>query len=308
MGPTSLMTPTSDTPSSIRDLETNQCKTLRRRDAFIALGLLIASILVTYDAWTDIFRLGMADEELSYVFLAPVVIVWLMWIRRPTLWCCHIRHGWVGILIMLGGWLSYWYGFNADPVLWRAGAVVLAVGSVVTVVGGEALVKLAPAFFACVFLIPILPNGRYRLAIPLQTATAQVTEFICDVFGMTVDRSGNLLSINGIDVTIAEACNGMRMVLALFIVCYVVAFTMPLRAYVRVGFLIASPLVAIICNVARLVPTVWMFGHRSNAAAEAFHSASGWVMSIVAFLALLGFCWVLERIAGPVVSKKRASA
>ena len=278
------------------------------RDLYIAAGACLASILVTFDAWTDIFRLGSADEELSYVLLAPIVILWLVWIRRDALLQCRLRHGWVGIVILLFGWLTYWYGFNADPVLWRAGAVILAVGAVVTVAGGEVLLKLAPAFFACIFLIPILPNGRYRLAVPLQTATAQVTVFICDVIGMTVNRSGNLLSINGVDVTIAEACNGMRMVLALFMVCYVVAFTMPLRTYVRVIFLIASPLVAILSNVARLVPTIWMFGYRSTEAAEAFHAASGWVMSILAFLVLLGLCWLLERIAGPAVSKKVLTA
>ena len=242
------------------------------------------------------------------MFLAPVVIAWLVWSRLPALRQCRVRHAWVGILILLGGWLSYWYGFNSDPVLWRAGAVVLAVGAVVTVVGGEVFLKLAPAFFACIFLIPILPNGRYRLAIPLQTATAHVTEVICDVFGMNVDRSGNLLSINGVEVTVAEACNGMRMVLSLFMVCYVVAFTMPLRFYVRAIFLVASPLVAILSNVARLVPTVWMFGHRSTAAAEAFHSASGWVMTAIAFNVLMGLCWALERIAGPIVSKKATAA
>ena len=277
------------------------------RDLLMAAAGCVAAVLITGDAWTDIFRLGSADEELSYVLLAPIVILWLVWIRRDELRQCGIRHGWVGILILLGGWLSYWYGFNSDPVIWRAGAVILAVGAVVTVMGGEAFIKLMPAFFACIFLIPILPNGRYRLAVPLQTATAQVTEYLCDMIGMTVERSGNLLSINGVDVTIAEACNGMRMVLALFMVCYVVAFTVPLRTYVRIAFLIASPLVAILFNVARLVPTIWMFGYRSTAAAEAFHSASGWVMSIVAFVVLLAMCRILERVAGPVVSKKTAA-
>ena len=111
---------------------------------------------------------------------------------------------------------------------------------------------------------------------------------------MNVDRSGNLLSINGVEVTIAEACNGIRMVLTLFMVCYVVAFTLRLRPYVRIFLLVASPIVAIVSNVARLVPTVWMFGHKPQETAERFHDISGWVMTFISFLLLMGFFRLLE--------------
>jgi exosortase len=274
---------------------------LSRRDIGIAGVLALAAGVISGDAWSDILRLGFADEELSYVLLAPFVIAWLAWVRRRDLLKCRIEKGWVGLPILLAGWLTYWYGFHADPVLWRAGAVVIVVGAIVMAVGGDILLKLAPAIFACIFLIPILPNGRYRLAAPLQLATAQATQFIGDVIGMSVERAGSLLSINGVDVTVAEACNGMRMVLTLFMVCYTVAFTIPLRRSVRILFLIASPLVAIIFNVARLVPTLWMFGHRSIDAAQTFHTVSGWVMSILAFLLLMGLCRVLERTTRPAV-------
>jgi exosortase len=187
-----------------------------------------------------------------------------------------------------GGWLTFWYGYWGDPVLWRAGAVTVAAGAIVSVVGLNAMRRLLPAFAAMVFLIPVSPFGRYQIAIPLQNVTAEVTQTVCDVIGIYVVRAGNVLSVNGADVTVAEACNGMRMVLTLLMVCYLVAFTSPMRGYVRALLLLASPLVAITANVIRLVPTVWMFGHTSREAAETFHSAAGWVMTVVAFLVLMG--------------------
>ncbi len=128
------------------------------------------------------------------------------------------------------GWTVWWYGYLTDPVIWRAGAVLIAVASFMAAVGLDASIKLAPAILACVFLIPVDPTGHYHIAQPLETATAFAAQRACDLFGMNVDRSGNLLSINGVDVTIAEACNGIRMVLTLFMVCYVVAFTLPLKS------------------------------------------------------------------------------
>jgi exosortase len=266
------------------------------RDLMLAAALALLSAVILLDSWRDILRLGLANEELSYVLLAPVMIVWIAWNRRGALERCRIRGGWAGLAILLFGWLTYWYGFHTDPVLWRAGAVVVAVGALVAVLGRDVLWRFGPAFAAAVFLIPISPNGRYRLAIPLQNATAKVTQNVCDVLGIYVDRSGNLLTINGVDVTVAEACNGMRMILTLFLVCYVVAFTAPLKTWQRVLFLAATPVFAIVANVIRLVPTVWLFGHASPQTAQKFHDISGWVMTVVAFLALMGIGKLFQRI------------
>ena len=65
-------------------------------------------------------------------------------------------------------------------------------------------------------------------------------------------------------------------------------------SWVRVLIIVLTPLVAIVCNVVRLVPTVWMYGHGSRDAASAFHDASGWVMLVAAFLMLKGSVEVLR--------------
>jgi exosortase len=259
-------------------------------------GSLFAAIAVavTCDAWADIVRLEQIDEELSYLLLAPVVIGWLAWVRRDEAKKCREGGEWVGLLILLGGWVVYRYGYVSDPFFWRAGAVVMLAGAFLAGAGRDVLLRFLPAFAAFAFLIPVDPNGRYHIAVPLQEAVAQCTQSICDVLGMAVTRSGNVLQVNGVDVTVAEACNGMRMVLTLFMVCYVVAFAMPLTAWGRFLVLAASPLVAIVSNVIRLVPTVWMFGNTSRATAERFHDLSGWLMTILSFLLLVGFCRVLR--------------
>jgi exosortase len=269
-------------------------RTLQRLDLLIAAALAAVAIAVLFDAWKDIVRIGFTDEECSYVLLAPVVIGWLAWVRRGEAGRRPVRRGWVGLLIIAVGWMVHWYGYIHDPIIWRAGAVLVAVGALVTALGLDVSWVLWPALAACVFLIPVDPTGRINIAEPLQTAAASITQRICELLAMNVDRAGNLLSINGVEVTIAEACNGIRMVLTLFMVCYVVAFTVRLSTVGRALVLIASPLVAIVANVVRLVPTVWMFGHTSAKTAEAFHDVSGWVMTVLAFLALMGFCWLLQ--------------
>ncbi len=288
--------------------KTAQPRPLNRKDIVVAVLLALGAAFALADAWQSIIDLGYNHEELGYVMLAPMMIAWLMWIRREQFAACVMRGMWVGLAVLAAGIVIYWYGYRTDPVLWRAGAVVAAVGAAITAVGRDALLRFAPAFAACVFLIPVSPNGRYRLAVPLQTTTAHATQTVCETLGMDVDRAGSTLSINGVDVAVVEACNGMRMVITLFLVCYVVAFTVPLRAWVRIVFLALSPVVAIVCNVVRLVPTVWLFGHAKRSTAETFHDISGWGMSLAAFGILLLICWGLARLTGPKAAAKSAIA
>lgn len=264
------------------------------RDFAWAVGFTLAIARIMGDAWAEIFRLGYANEELSYVLIAPVVMGWIAWGRRERVAECKARGGWVGILGLLAGWAVYWYGYFVDPVLWRVGAVVAAVGAFLAAAGRDVLLRFAPAIAAAVFLIPISPNGRYRLAVPLQNAAAQATQTVCDIIGLPVERSGSMLTVNGVDVAVAEACNGMRMILTLFLVCYAVAFSARVNVFVRWLLLLASPLVAIVANVIRLVPTVWLFGHASVETARTFHDVSGWVMTVLSFLVLMGLLRLME--------------
>jgi len=150
------------------------------------------------------------------------------------------------------------------------------------------------------FLVPIPGLIRQEIALPLQTATASVTHTTFELLGVEVSRSGNVLSINGTQVGVAEACNGLRMVFALVLVSYAFAFSVPLRWYVRTAVVGLSPLSAILCNVTRLVPTVWFYGHASDGWAGTFHDWAGWAMLFVAFLLLLGIIRLLQWALIPV--------
>lgn len=273
----------------------------RRWHPWAALAMAAAGVLATFDAWSDIARIGTLDEESSHVLLVPAVVGWLVWVRRGRLRHCKPDGKWVGTLMIAAGWLLWSYGYSHEvQSFWHGGAVLVAAGAGLTVLGRDVFIRFLPAFGALLFLIPVPGRARYYVAQPLQTATAQVTQSVCEVLGMRVARQANLLTINGTNVAIAEACNGMRMVFTLFLVCYTFAFVTALRGYVRVLVLAASPLTAVVCNVVRLVPAVWMYGHTSPAAADRFHDVAGWVMLGVAFVVLMGITRVLRWAMLPV--------
>jgi exosortase len=260
-----------------------------------------AAVLVTYSAWIDTFRLAMKDEEVSYVLISPLVAAWLAWVRRFRLAYCRPGGEWMGTLLIAVGWAMWSYGYRKSaPTLWHGGPVLIAIGAVICATGIDLVRKMLPAFISLLFLIPVTPTRRQIIAAPLERYASSWTQSACEITGLHVLQHGNLLSVNGVDVEVAEACNGMRQVITFWLVSYIVAFGQPLRWHVRLFILAAVPVVAVISNVIRLVPTVWMYSYGANTAAHVFHDVAGWAMLIIAFASLYALVGLMRWILIPI--------
>lgn len=271
---------------------------------WLAALLAAVGVLVTLPAWIDIAHVVYQDTESSHVWLVFPVVAWLVWVRRARLRHCRQRRTFIGPVLVLIGWVMSAWGFrNAVQSFFHGGAVVVVVGCILTVLGWDILFRFLPAFVALVFLVPIPGFIRAQIAIPLQTATAAATQAILEVFGQSVERAGNSLYVNGQEVDVIAACNGLRLVFPLVLVCYAFAFGEALKNYVRFIIVLASPLSAIACNVIRMVPTVWLYGAYGNekdSFAHVFHDIAGWAMLVPAFLMLMAIIRVLRWAMIPV--------
>ena len=144
------------------------------------------------------------------------------------------------------------------------------------------------------------PNSE-RLREYTDAAIPRIEQQLFAILNVDVVRSGNQLTYNGHPVDIIEKCNGLRMVFGLILVSYAFSFSLPLRNWVRLLILLLSPAAAILCNIIRILPTVWVYGRFSPHVAEEFHLYSGWLMLIVALVMLLGILRVLKWAMIPVM-------
>lgn len=269
-------------------------------------ALAVLAVLAVLDAWADIARIAWHDEESSQVLLVPAVVAWLLASYRHEFRRVQPANSLLGPLVIVAGWTIASIGYqNVIQSFWHGGVVLVLAGAILSVTGWEVLKRFWPVFLVLVFLVPVPGTVRQQIAMPLQTATASAAKFVFDLAGMDVMQSGNVLHYRGVEVAVAEACNGMRMVFVLVLVCYAVVFASPLRYSVRLGVLAISPLVAVLCNVIRLVPTVWVYGHFSETAADQFHDWSGWAMIVVAFLLVMGLIRLLQWVDLPVMQPPR---
>ena len=286
---------------------------ITRTDRWSVWNLLAAmvmgglAVLATFDAWADIFLIAKKNEEYSHIFLVPFVAAAMVYVRRARFRYCKPSGTGLGFVIAALGWGIHVLGFYHNFVsLWHLGAVLVLIGCILSVLGKHALFRFFPAVVVLLFLIPVPGMLRLRVGAPLETWTAQISELVLNAAGVAVTRSGNLLRVGGQAVNIAEACNGLRMVFALILVSYFFCFALPLRNPVRFMILLASPFAAILCNVIRILPTVWLYGH-SEHAGRLFHDYSGWLMLPISFLILLGIIAALRWAMVPVMRYTLAS-
>lgn len=260
------------------------------RDGLILAGLLVLAVMATWPTWEEIFSLAMRSAEHSHILLVLPITAWLVWLRRERFRRVAPVWSWAGVAMVVGGLAAQRVGSaGAWDVGRHAGALLAVVGAAVTVLGVRTVLQFKPAAACLLFLVPVPGRIRQQIALPLQEVSARVSQFVLEIGGVEVQRMGNVLHINGADVAIAEACNGMRMVAALALIAFAFAFSVPMRNSVRLGLLALSPLVAIVVNVVRLVPTVLMYGYTRPDTAQLFHDVSGWVVLVLA----LGLLWLM---------------
>lgn len=273
--------------------------------------LVLFGLYACLDAWREIFvDYAWGNEEYTHIFVVPFVAALLIYVRRLRLRHFQISGTLIGPMLVIAGLAMNFVGYQRGiQVMLHGGAVMVALGCAVSVLGKNAILRFMPAVLVLAFLIPVPGKVRLEIAKFLQDWTAQIAHILLNTIGFATEVTGSTLAINGRPVIIAEACNGMRSVFLLLLLAFAFAFALPLRNSVRVMLLLVSPLVALASNVFRTLPTILMCGYAPDWfenpetgkwLALQFHDVFGWAMYIVSFLIWLGIVWLLRWTQLPI--------
>ena len=270
-------------------------------DLMLLLALPVLAIAATWPVWVEIFSTAAHSEEDSQIFLAIPVAVWLVWLRRGRLRTCGPSWTFAGPGMILVGIAMERIGVATSMEIARhLGVIIVVLGGVLTIVGARTMAAFLPAVLALAFLMPVPGRVRQQIAVPLQEISAYISQEVLQLVGVAVERSGNVLTINGEQVAVAEACNGMRMVSALALISFAFVFSVPMRHPIRLLLLAVSPLVALLVNIIRLIPIVVFYGYAEKGTADLFHDLSGWAVLVLAIAFLWGVLAVLRWIEVPI--------
>lgn len=274
---------------------------------FGGLGLL--ALLAFREPLGDIIERGRGTSEHSYTLLVPIVALYVMLIRRSRVRGIRNRNGAaLGVVLIVLAWALLVLGNDRDIMLiWHAAPFVAILGVLVAVSGVALLWRLLPGFLILLAMIPLPGSVRLGVAQPLQEFATGVTAVLLEVAGVPAVRMGNLIEINGAQVAVGEACNGMRLLMPLAVVMYAFVFSLPLRGGVRLMLLVMCLPVALISNVIRLVPTAVCYGYFPRVATEV-HDLAGWLMIPIAITLLVAVLRLMQWFDLPVARFRLATA
>lgn len=259
-----------------------------------------AALFACLPAWRDIYLTATTDPDNGYIVLVPAVAAWLAYCRRRRLRSVGRRGLWMGPVIALIAAAAYLLGGTFGSTLAvHAGAVGVLIGAFWSVVGRSVMLRMSPAVAALFFLAPVPMEWLLPVSNVLSAWSLAVTAGVLEIFGVSAYASGRELVV-GADQVILGDFAGVRMIAAIGLVTYAFAFGTPLRHGVRIALVLASPLVAVIANIVRLVPFA-ILAETWPASTYTLAQVSGWLTlalslgMLFAGIRLLAFAQVPAR-------------
>ncbi len=245
-----------------------------------------------------------ADPNYSHGFLVPLFSAFLIWHQWDALKRLTPSGSWVGLPMLLVGIAMLVLGdIAAEEFLLRTSFIVLIAGLTLFHLGTEIFRKVAFPLAFLFFMVPLPAIVFNAIAFPLQELAAHNAEWMLDLLGIPVLRDGNVIHLKDVSLGVTEACSGIRSLISLLALSVVWAYLTLPRVGLMAVLVIASVPVTIIANAGRVVLTGLVSQHLGVAYAQGFfHSFSGWIIFLFAFVCLLGvhgfirlFCSVYDR-------------
>jgi exosortase len=227
-------------------------------------------------------------EEMGHGLFAPVIAGYVIWQNRDELLQTQLNPSWLGLILVVGGFLSMIVGIRgADFFIARMGFYIALVGSVWTLGGTNLLRALWFPLFILLFMIRIPLFIYTQITFPLQLLASRVAEVLLTFLGIPVLRDGNVLELPSQKLSVVEACSGIRSLMSLSMLALVYGYLFDNKSWMRWVLLGLAVPIAITANALRVTLTGVMSEVNTAMATGIYHSVEGFVMWGVALTALV---------------------
>jgi exosortase len=251
---------------------------------------------------------GSADY--SHGFLVAPLAAFFAWERRRDLLRAPIDPSWWGVALLALATLALAVGrLGTELTSMRSGYVLTIMGLVLLVLGRHAFrIMLFPLAF--LFLMVPLPQSLVNVvAFPLQLIAADWAVQMLYLLRIPALREGNIIHLPETQLFVADACSGLRSLMALITLAIVFAYFFRRDWRQRVLIVASAIPIAIVVNSLRVAVTGILTYHFGQAAAEgALHELQGMITFGGAFLLLLAQSWLLSKVWPDTPRPARAGA
>jgi len=254
--------------------------------ALTILGIAIAFILALFwETAASAVQVWITSASYNHGFAILPVVAWLVWTRQPVLRDLDPRPTSWGLVILAAATAIWLLGRGTRTDLIEHVALVLMLqGSVLTVLGWSVTRALA---FPLAYLFFAVPAGDSLVPF-LQDVTARFVVIGLHMVGIPVYSDGVFISIPTADFEVAEACSGIRFLIATVALGTLCADQLFRAWWRRIAFVVLSVAVPVIANGFRAFGIV-IIAHLTNGevAVGVDHIVYGWLFFAFVTVVLL---------------------
>lgn len=255
-------------------------------------GLAIAAVFMIFvmrQDWGEMLHQWWNIDTYAHILPIPFIIGWLVALKRRELASIAPQPWLPGLGLVAAGLLLWLAGRVADiNLVAHAGAVGTLQGVVVTIIGLRAALVLALPIAFGAFLVPfgdeIIPF--------LQMITAKIAIALTHWSGIAAEVDGIYINTPVGLFIVAEACSGVKFLIAMVTLAVLVCFTRFTSWQRRALFLAASIIVPVLANGVRAWGTIYIAQFQGVEFAAGFdHIFYGWIFFAIVVTVLLGGAW-----------------
>lgn len=246
------------------------------------------------------------DEDMGHGFFVPVIAAYIAWQKRDKLLGRQLKPNYLGLVLVVFAAVQMYIGTLGAELFLARTAIVEAIVGIVLVLGGTyALRVMAFPLVVLCFMVPLPAVIYNRITFPLQIFASQVAAFVLELLGTPVLRDGNVLELPSQRLNVVEACSGIRSLLSLTFLSLVYGYFFDNKSWMRIALFVATVPIAIIANAGRVTLTGVMSEINADLAHGTAHTASGWVIFMIALAIMVVVHQIINRVY-KFVSKRSA--
>lgn len=248
----------------------------------VLLALLWRDWMAMFDQWWN-------SSTYNHILLIPLILAWLVMLRVRELSRFTPQAWWPGLAFVAGSLFIWLLGSLSGLDLASAiGAVMALQAVVIALFGPRVAVGLAFPLFYMFFLVPF----GDELVPFLQTVTAELTIQFTRWSGIPAHIEGVFIETPAGLFEVAEACSGVKFLIAMVALGTLVAHLCFLSWKRRLAFMMLAAVLPVLANGVRAWGTIYIAQYKGLTFAAGFdHIVYGWVFFAIVMAATLGLAW-----------------
>ncbi|MBC23545.1 MAG: hypothetical protein CMJ32_06465 [Phycisphaerae bacterium] len=277
-----------------------------------SLLILVTYVLIFWDFLQRQVRFAFQNPaDWGHTLVIPLIALYFVYLNRDQILERPFRTSWSGLLIILAG-MAWYMTCVFGPSLFqnhntRGLGVIIVLAGLCTLFFGYRVMKYLwfPLCYILVFGQTISKTLMEKVTLVMQDVAARGAYYLLNVIGFDTDISGNTITVwnDGVPapLNIAEACSGMRMLVAFMALGVAMAYIglQPKRMWTKIWqrslLVVLGIPIALFVNILRVVTLGVLSRWNINFTGGDFHHFIGLVWLIPAFLMFLGVMWVIRN-------------